>query len=138
MLLASRSILVTSTSPWRRKSRTVRNSSRPWVVVPDRFSERIVVQRSRFRAATWISRSWSVVLSRASNWWTVPAWHLPTPREVLIPRSFRRSRTAKASRTRARAPGMEELASNSGVILVETVLTSAMLAVSPNGTSLFE
>jgi hypothetical protein len=33
--------------PLRRKSRTVRNSSRPCVVVPDRFSERIVVQPSR-------------------------------------------------------------------------------------------
>jgi hypothetical protein len=44
-----------STSPSRRKSSTVRNSSRPCVVVPDRFSERIVVQPSRFRAATWIS-----------------------------------------------------------------------------------
>jgi hypothetical protein len=52
MLLASRSMRVTiSTSPSRRKSSTVRNSSsRPSVVVPDRFSDRIVVQPSRFKA----------------------------------------------------------------------------------------
>jgi hypothetical protein len=46
-----------STSPFRRKSSTVRSSSRLAVLVPDLFSERMVVQPSRFRAATWISRS---------------------------------------------------------------------------------
>ena len=45
MLRARRSIRVTiSTSPSRRKSSTVRSSSRPSVVVPDRFSDRIVPQ----------------------------------------------------------------------------------------------
>ena len=46
MLRARRSRRVTiKTSPDRRKSSTVRNSSRPAVVVPLRFSERIKSQR---------------------------------------------------------------------------------------------
>jgi hypothetical protein len=40
-----------STSPFRRESSTVRSSSRFAVLVPDLFSERIVVQPSRFKAA---------------------------------------------------------------------------------------
>src|SRR6266446_9777002 len=48
MLRARRSIRVTiNTSPLRRKSRTVRNSSRPCVVVPDRFSARMTSRRAQ-------------------------------------------------------------------------------------------
>jgi hypothetical protein len=51
MLRASRSIRVTmSTSPLRMKSSTVRNSSRPAVVVPLRFSARMTSQPAALNA----------------------------------------------------------------------------------------
>jgi hypothetical protein len=44
------------TLPMRRKSSTVRNSSRPAVVVPLRFFARIVSHPAAFNAAYWIER----------------------------------------------------------------------------------
>jgi hypothetical protein len=52
-------------SPSRRKSITVRSSSRPATVVPLRFSERMGSQPAAFSAAIWIERSWSTVLALA-------------------------------------------------------------------------
>ena len=58
MLRARRSMRVTiSTSPLRRNSSTVRNSSRPDVMVPDRFSARMTSQPAARKAACWIERS---------------------------------------------------------------------------------
>jgi hypothetical protein len=66
MLRANLSILVTvSVSPGRRNSKIVCSSARPVVLVPLRFSERIISQPAAFNAASWISRFWSVVLTRA-------------------------------------------------------------------------
>jgi hypothetical protein len=42
-----------STSPLRRNSRTVRNSSRPAVLAPLRFSARMTSQPAAFSAARW-------------------------------------------------------------------------------------
>lgn len=62
---ARRSILVTiRTSPLRRNSSTVLHSSRPLVLVPLRFSDRMTSQPAALSAASWISRFWSVVLTR--------------------------------------------------------------------------
>ena len=53
------------TSPLRSKSSTVRNSSRPSVVARLLFSARITSHRAALKAASWIKRSRSVVLTRA-------------------------------------------------------------------------
>jgi hypothetical protein len=59
---AKRSIRVTMrTSPALRKSRTVRSSVRPFVVVPLLFSALTTVQPAALSAATWIFVSWSSV-----------------------------------------------------------------------------
>jgi hypothetical protein len=66
MLRARRSIRVTiRTSPACRNSSTVRSASRPFVVVPLRLSARMTSQPAALSAASWIERSWSVVLTRA-------------------------------------------------------------------------
>jgi hypothetical protein len=53
-----RSMRVTvSTSPGRRKSRTICSSFRPCVVVPLRFSARMVSQAAARNAASWIDKS---------------------------------------------------------------------------------
>jgi hypothetical protein len=55
---ARRSIRVTtSLSPLWRKSSTMRNSSRPAVVVPLRFSARMMSQPAAFNVAFWIDKS---------------------------------------------------------------------------------
>ena len=65
MLRASRSMRVTiRTSSLRRKSSTVRSSSRPAVVVPLRFSDLIISHPAARRAFSRSSRFWSVVLTR--------------------------------------------------------------------------
>ena len=50
-----------STSPLRRKARSVSSSWRPSLLVPERFSSRMIVQPAAVSASPWMVKSCSPV-----------------------------------------------------------------------------